>query len=149
MIVMMVREVMTQEPVTVKWSLKEGQTFYAKAVTDMDMSMGILGMNVDLKMKTTAVQRFKVAAVKDGSTTVEMTFLDMTMSAEGLGSSGSTLSRRGPGSIAGAHPIHLIAEALEELRLLDQQGDDLVVLAQALDGAFTGGTVAPHLVAET
>ena len=73
-----------QEPVTVKWSLKEGQTFYAKAVTDMDMSMGILGMNVDLKMKTTAVQRFKVSSVKDGATTVEMTFLDMSMTAEGL-----------------------------------------------------------------
>lgn len=73
-----------QEPVTIKWSLKEGQTFYAKAITDMDMSMGILGMNVDLKMKTTAIQRFKVGAVKDGSTTVEMTFVDMTMTADGL-----------------------------------------------------------------
>ena len=73
-----------QEPVTVKWSLKQGETFYAKAVTDMDMSMGILGMNVDLKMKTTAVQRFKVLSVKDGNTTVEMTFLDMSMDAQGL-----------------------------------------------------------------
>ncbi|QDU20357.1 DUF6263 family protein [Urbifossiella limnaea] len=73
-----------QEPVTVKWTLKEGQQFYAKAVTDMDMSMGILGMNVDLKMKTTAVQKFKVSSVKDDSTTVEMTFLDMSMEAQGL-----------------------------------------------------------------
>ncbi|MFO0800658.1 MAG: DUF6263 family protein [Gemmataceae bacterium] len=73
-----------QEPVTVKWTLKEGQQFYAKAVTDMDMSMGILGMNVDLKMKTTAVQKFKVSSVKDDVTTIEMTFLDMSMTAEGL-----------------------------------------------------------------
>lgn len=73
-----------QEPVTIKWSLKQGETFYAKAVADMDMSMGLLGMNVDLKMKQTTVQRFKVVSVKDGLTTVEMTILDMSMDAAGL-----------------------------------------------------------------
>ncbi|HEX4611440.1 MAG TPA: DUF6263 family protein [Urbifossiella sp.] len=73
-----------QEPVTVKWSLKKGETFFAKGVTDMDMSMGILGMNIDFQMKTTAVQKFKVLAVEPGATTVEMTMMDMAMEVTGL-----------------------------------------------------------------
>lgn len=77
-----------QEPVTVKWSLKEGQTFYAKAVTDMDMSMGVFGQKVDMTIVTTAVQRFKVTAVSDESTTVEMTFLDMVLDVKGLPGAG-------------------------------------------------------------
>lgn len=73
-----------QEAVTIKWSLKEGETFYAKSVTDMDMSMGVLGQNVDLTMKQSTVQKFKVVSVKPGATTVEMTILDMSMDAAGL-----------------------------------------------------------------
>ncbi len=73
-----------QDAVTVKWSLKDGETFYAKSVTNMDTSMGILGMNVDLTMKQSTVQRFKVVSVKAGATTIEMTILDMSMDAAGL-----------------------------------------------------------------
>jgi hypothetical protein len=73
-----------QEAVTVKWSLKDGETFYAKSVTDMDMGMAILGMNVDFQMKQSTVQKFKVVSVKPGATEVEMTMLDMSMEAAGL-----------------------------------------------------------------
>jgi hypothetical protein len=73
-----------QEPVQLKWSLKEGETFYAKALTDMDMGMSILGQNIDFTMKTKAVQRFKVLKSSAAGSTIEMTILEMSMEAEGL-----------------------------------------------------------------
>jgi hypothetical protein len=73
-----------QESVTLKWTLKEGDTFYAKSVADMDLSMTVAGMDIDLKMKVSSVQRFKVLAAKPGATTVEMTMQDMKMEMEGL-----------------------------------------------------------------
>jgi len=70
-------------PVTLKWNLKEGNSFYAKSVMDMDMGMAIMGQNIDLGMKINSVQRFRVTAVKPGATTVEMTFVQMDMSMTG------------------------------------------------------------------
>lgn len=99
-----------QEAVTVKWSLKDGETFYAKSVTNMDMSMGILGMNVDLTMKQSTVQRFKVVSVKSGATTIEMTILEMSMDAAGL-----------PGGVPG---LGMVGEKIKGAKLtavLDEQ----------------------------
>jgi hypothetical protein len=73
-----------QDSVTLKWKLDEGTAFYSKNVTDMDMSMGIMGMNIDLQMKITAVQRMKVLAAKPGATKIEMTILAMDMEVKGL-----------------------------------------------------------------
>jgi hypothetical protein len=75
-----------QESVTLKWKLEEGTAFYANNVTDMDMSMKILNMDVDMKMKITAVQRFKILSAKPGATTVEMTMqrMDMDVKADAL-----------------------------------------------------------------
>lgn len=73
------------EPVSLKWSLKEGETLFAKSVTDMDMSMNVLGMDVEMKMKMTGVQRYKVLSVKPGATKVEMTILAMEMKMDAAG----------------------------------------------------------------
>jgi hypothetical protein len=73
-----------QDSVTLKWKLDEGTSFYSKNVTDMDMSMGIMGMNIDLQMKITAVQRMKVLSAKPGATKVEMTIQAMDMEVKGL-----------------------------------------------------------------
>jgi hypothetical protein len=108
-----------QEPVTLKWSLKEGETFYAKGVTDMDMSMAILGMNVDFTMKTTAVQRFKVLSAKAGATTVEMTMMDMTMAAEGLPGGGGLPGLGGLGEkIKGAKITAVLDEQMQVTKLM-------------------------------
>lgn len=76
--------VAAQEAIDLKWSLKEGTTFYANSVTDMDMKMSLMGMDVNLTMKMTGVQKFKVTAAKPKATTVEMTMLDMKMEAGGV-----------------------------------------------------------------
>ena len=75
-----------QESVTLKWKLQEGNSFYANSVTDMDMSMKILNMDVDMKMKITAVQRFKVLSVKPGATKVELVMqrMDMDLTSDAL-----------------------------------------------------------------
>jgi hypothetical protein len=72
-----------QDAVTLKWSLKEGATFYTKSVTDMDMSMNVLNQSIDLKMKISAVQKLKVLEAKPGATKVEMTMTAMEMAVEG------------------------------------------------------------------
>ncbi len=75
-----------QESVAMKWTLKEGSTFFAKGVTDMDMSMQMLNMDIDLKMKMTTVQRFKVLSVKPGATKIELSIqkMDMEMTSDKL-----------------------------------------------------------------
>jgi len=84
------------DDVTLKWKLKDGTTFYAKTVGDMDMQMSVGGMDLTMPMKVTQVQRFKVLSAGDGKLTVEMTLQDMQMevggplaaAAGGLGSIG-------------------------------------------------------------
>ena len=75
-----------QEAVSLKWTLKEGTNFFAKSVTDMDMTMQLLNMDVDMKMKVTAVQRFKVLSVKPGASKVELSIqkMDMEMTSDKL-----------------------------------------------------------------
>ncbi len=73
-----------QDPVALKWSLKEGDLFYTNNRADMDMSMSVLGQDVTIKMKMTAVQRYKILSAKPGATKVELTMLTMKMEAEGL-----------------------------------------------------------------
>ena len=69
-----------------KWTLKEGTTFFANGVTDVDMSMQMLNMDIDMKMKITAVQRFKVLSAKPGATKVELSIqkMDMEMTSDKL-----------------------------------------------------------------
>ena len=73
-----------QEPVTLKWTIKEGDTFYAKSTAVSDMTLDVLGMTQDLKHKATTVARYKVKSVKPGAIVVEMTYIDAKMELEGL-----------------------------------------------------------------
>lgn len=68
-----------QETYALKWSLKEGDKFFAKNVTEMEMGMMVMGMPIEVKMDMTGVQRFKIISAKQDSTTVEMTMLSMDM----------------------------------------------------------------------
>ena len=67
------------QDVTIKWNLKEGTTFYAKTVADMDMQMTVAGMDIAVPMKMTQVQRFKVLSTSAESTKIEMTIQDKAM----------------------------------------------------------------------
>jgi hypothetical protein len=73
-----------QEPVTLKWTIKEGDTFYAKSTAVSDMTLDVLGMTQDLKHTATTVARYKVKSVKPGAIVVEMTYIDAKMELEGL-----------------------------------------------------------------
>jgi len=73
------------EAVTLKWVLKEGDTFYAKSKADSDMTLDVLGMSQDIKQNSSSVQRFKVKSVPaGGGAVVEMTLLEQKMDLEGL-----------------------------------------------------------------
>lgn len=73
-----------QDAVTLKWTLKEGDTFYAKGTSNSDMNLEVLGMTQDMKQTGSTVARYKVKSVKAGATVVEMTYLDAKMDLEGL-----------------------------------------------------------------
>src|SRR3984957_9011527 len=68
-----------QEAVPLKWSLKEGDRFFVKDETEMDMSFAFMGQNQEMKINVTAVERFKIVSVKQDSTTVELTVLSLDM----------------------------------------------------------------------
>ncbi|MBM3981671.1 MAG: hypothetical protein FJ304_15620 [Planctomycetes bacterium] len=72
------------QDVSLKWTLKEGDQFYTNTVADMDMTMTVLGTDVNVKMKMTGVQRYKILSSKPGATKVELTMLALKMTAEGL-----------------------------------------------------------------
>ena len=74
-----------QDTVPLKWSLKEGDKFFAKTVTKMDMTVTAMGQSNDINMKITNVSRYKVLAAKQDATTIEMTVLSMEMAAGGGG----------------------------------------------------------------
>jgi hypothetical protein len=73
-----------QDSVPLKWKLNEGTGFYAKNVTDMDMKMSFMGQDIDINMKITAVQKFKVISAKPKETKVELTMLQMNMEMGGV-----------------------------------------------------------------
>jgi len=67
--------------VTIKWVLKEGDLFYAKSTQVMDMTIGVMGQNIDQKQESNTVVRFKVKSVKPGATVVEMTTVEFKLDA--------------------------------------------------------------------
>jgi hypothetical protein len=81
--------------VNLKWSLKEGDTFYVKTVQDMDMTIGVMGQNIDQKQKGTNVVRFRVKSAKPGATVVEMTTIAFQMDAALPGAGGLTEKMKG------------------------------------------------------
>jgi hypothetical protein len=81
--------------VNLKWSLKEGDTFYVKTVQDMDMTIGVMGQNIDQKQKGTNVIRFRVKSAKPGATVVEMTTIAFDMDAGLPGAGGLTEKMKG------------------------------------------------------
>jgi len=71
-------------PVTLKWSLKEGDTFYAKSAVTQNQAMGFMGQNIEFTIEITMVTRFRVKSVGSAGTVIELTYTDMKMDAKGL-----------------------------------------------------------------
>jgi hypothetical protein len=85
LLIMVAAPAAAQDAIPLKWSLKEGDKFFAKNDTDMKMNMTVMGQDVEMKMSVNVVQRYKVIAAKQNSTTVEMTMLSMGMEMKALG----------------------------------------------------------------
>jgi hypothetical protein len=73
-----------QDAIPLKWSLKEGDKFFVRDDTEAVTSVTVMGMKQDSKITSIAVQRFKVIAAKQDSTTVEMTTLSLEITTEGV-----------------------------------------------------------------
>jgi len=71
-------------PVTLKWSLKEGDTFYAKSVVTQNQAIGLMGQNIEFTVEITMVTRYRVKSVGSAATVIELTYTDAKMDAKGL-----------------------------------------------------------------
>ena len=67
------------DPVNLKWSLKEGDAFYATTTQEIDQNIKVMGQTINQKMTTTTVARFDVKSIKAGVHKVEMTYTKVTM----------------------------------------------------------------------
>lgn len=79
------------DPVNLKWSLKEGDSFYATTTQDIDQNIKVMGQTVNQKMTTTTVARFDVKSTKAGAMKIEMTYTKVTM--EGLPGDGAAVAK--------------------------------------------------------
>lgn len=80
---------------SLKWKFREGDTFYAMENTTMQQNMSLMGQDIQLKMKTQTVTRFRIKEVKKDATVVEMTILQQKMQTEGpMGGPGGDLGEK-------------------------------------------------------
>src|SRR5262249_32397586 len=75
--------VRADDPVALRWSLKEGDTFYLKQTITSEQTTEAGGRKRDMTSEVTTVIRFKVTAARDSGTVMEMTYLDVRASSPG------------------------------------------------------------------
>lgn len=62
------------DPVTLQWKLAKGDVIYAKTVTKMDQTVGVMGMTMDQNQESTIVTKYTVIdATSDGGLVLEQT----------------------------------------------------------------------------
>ncbi|VTR99117.1 Uncharacterized protein OS=Niabella soli DSM 19437 GN=NIASO_09635 PE=4 SV=1 [Gemmata massiliana] len=71
------------DPVNLKWSLKDGDKFYASTSQELNQTIKVMGQTVDQKMTTTTVARFDVKSAKTGALEVQMTYTQVQIKMNG------------------------------------------------------------------
>ncbi len=61
------------DPVTLRWKLAKGDTFYVRSVQEMNQTIGVLGQNQEMNQTTTTVTKYDVLDAADGGLTVKQT----------------------------------------------------------------------------
>ena len=69
---------------TLKWKLNAVDVFYNKSTITTDQTIEVMGQKIDQTIKMNMVIKFAVKSAQGGSTTVEMTYLDMKVEAGNL-----------------------------------------------------------------
>jgi hypothetical protein len=134
-----------QDEVSLKWKLKEGEKFFAKNVTDMNMNMSVLGQTIDIKMKITTVQRFKVLAQTPNSTTIEMTVLAMDMESMGppIPGLGAVAERMKNATLTGVLDQNMAVTKLEGYdKFLDKLADGDAATRKQMKQQFSETTMS-------
>jgi hypothetical protein len=65
-----------------RWRLNEGDTFYYKTTTVIEMKAEVMGQTIDQKTETGVLIKFKVTRATRQETVVEMTFVEVTVRQE-------------------------------------------------------------------
>ncbi|MDY3555890.1 DUF6263 family protein [Gemmata sp. JC717] len=125
-LVLLVAPTAAADPVNLKWSLKEGDSFYATTTQEIDQAIKVMGQTVNQKMTTTTVAKFEAKAVKGGGFEVKMTYTKMTMDGA-LGNGGGLTDRFKGASLTATFDKGFELKKLEGYdKFLDQlsDGDD-------------------------
>src|SRR5437764_4111691 len=134
------------QDVTLKWTLEQGTTFYAKSVADMDIQMSVAGQDINLTMKVISVQRFKVLSVNSGNTTIEMTMQDMSIDAGGLPGGIPGLAGLGE-RVKGASITATLDKNMEVTKVtghdkfLDKLAGDDAAMRKTMESQFSEATI--------
>jgi len=67
-----------------QWKFKEGDVFYNKTTINIDQTIEVMEQKVDQSITMKVIVKFKVKSVKEGTTVVEMTYLENSVDAKGL-----------------------------------------------------------------
>jgi Family of unknown function (DUF6263) len=122
--------------VLLRWKLKEGDTFYAKTVSNMEQTVTAMGRDIEQKQDQTTVHRYKVLKASAKAYTVEQTILqsitESNIAPGGLGDldkkmRGSTFTVELDGDLK-VTKISGVAELVKKL------GEDNPLLKQVLSG---------------
>ncbi|HEY1189857.1 MAG TPA: hypothetical protein VGE74_19565, partial [Gemmata sp.] len=80
------------DPVSLKWSLKSGDSFYATTTQEIEQAIKVMGQTVNQKMTTVTVAKFEVKSMKSGEMDVQMTYTQVKMDGA-LGGGGAVADR--------------------------------------------------------
>lgn len=131
-----------QDGVTLKWVLKEGDTFYAKSSAVSDMNLDVLGMNQDFKHTATTVAKYTVKSVKGGTTVVEMTYIASKMEMEGLPGIGEIGDKLKGSTLTATFDESMEITKVEGYeKLLDKLGGDDPMAKQIMQMLVSDSTV--------
>jgi len=72
------------EPIALRWALQEGDTFYTTTRIAQNHTLDAAGRKLETSLNLDFSLRYRVTAVKEGETTVEVTYLAADLQSEGL-----------------------------------------------------------------
>lgn len=118
------------DAVNLKWTLKDGDAFYATTTQELDQNIKVMGQAINQKMTTTTVAKFEVKAAAGGGLEVKMTYTQVKMDAAGplAGAGGITDRFKGATLTATFDKGYELTKLAGYDKFLDQlsDGDDMM-----------------------
>jgi hypothetical protein len=122
--------------VSLKWTLKAGDTFYAKTTTNLEQTIVAMGNNIDQKQDQTTVHRYKVLAADKDGYKLEQTILQAVTESNLPGVDFADLGKKMKGAVftITMNDKFKVTKMEGVADLAKKLGDDNPILKQVLAG---------------